>query len=489
MAESAATARPDLQAAWGLLRRRWAVMLPFLLIPVAAFVFSSRQTERYTASASILFSDKDTIASAEPDREAATNVELLSLGEIQRGIDRRVGEGGRAEDVDISEDGTANVLKITATDPSAERAARTANAYGAAYIAFRRDAARAKIGDEQRFVRNELERLGDSRRDKLRARDLKEQLRRLEFDRTQEHGGARMVQLATPPASPSSPRPVRNTVIGGIVALFLALLTALLYERLDPRMVTPNEVAATLGRPILGLIRKSRALARAPLRNPPAPADADDFLALRAHLRYSGGGGVQSVLITSSSEGDGKTTIAWNLARAAAGRETRVLFVEGDLRHPTLAQSLGLDADRNLVGVLDGNAALRDVMQEVAVPSGENGRVAPRIITVALAGEAPTRSTDAVAWERLGAALREAERDFDLIVIDTAPMLLVPDAIPLLSNVGGVLVIGRLRRTPRAALAQLREQLDNVGAPTLGAVVNSVGKDARYGYGYGAQRG
>jgi capsular exopolysaccharide synthesis family protein len=466
-------------------------MLPFLLIPIAAFVFSSRETERYTASASVLFSDKDTIASAEPDREAATNVELLSLDEIQQGIDERVGEGGRADDVDISEDGTANVLKITATDPSPERAARTANAYGAAYIAFRRDAARAEISNEQRFARNELERLGNSRREQQRARELSRQLRRLEFDRTRERGGARMVQLATPPGSPSSPRPVRNAVIGGIVALFLALLTALLFERLDPRMVTPNEVGATLGRPILGLIHKSRSLARMPLHNAPAPADVDDFLALRAHLRYLGAdGGVRSVLVTSSSEGDGKTTIAWNLARAAAGRETRVLFVEGDLRHPTLARSLGLDADRNLVGVLDGNAALRDVMQDVAVSSGENGRLAPRIITVALAGEAPARSTDALAWERLGAALREAERDFDLIVIDTAPILLVPDAIPLLSKVGGVVVIGRLRRTPRAALARLRDQLDNVGAPTLGAVVNAVGKDAGYVYGgYGGHRG
>jgi capsular exopolysaccharide synthesis family protein len=269
------------------------------------------------------------------------------------------------------------------------------------------------------------------------------------------------------------------------VALILALLTALLFERLDPRMVTPNEVGSTLGRPILGLIHKSRALARSPLRNPPAPADVDDFLALRAHLRYFGSnGGVRSVLVTSSSEGDGKTTIAWNLARVAAGRETRVLFVEGDLRHPTLARSLGLDAERTLVEVLDGSAGLGDVTQEVALPSGENGRLAPRIVTVALAGDAPTRSTDAVAWERLGAALRDAERDYDLIVIDTAPILLVPDAIPLLSKVGGVVVVGRLRRTPRAAFARLKEQLDNIGAPTLGAVVNSVGKDAAYLYGY-----
>ena len=363
-------------------------MLPFLLIPIAAFFFSSRETERYTASSSVLFSDKDTIASAEPDREAATNVELLSLGEIQQGIDRRLGEGGRAEDVDISEDGTANVLKITATDPSPERAARTANAYGAAYIAFRRDAARAEIGNEEGFVRDELARLGDSARDQLRARDLRRQLRRLEFDRSRESGGARMVELATPPGSPSSPRPVRNTVIGAVVALFLAFLTALLFERLDPRMVTPNEVGTTLGRPILGLIHKSRALARAPLRKPPPPGDVDDFLALRAHLRYFGSdGGIRSVLVTSSSEGDGKTTIAWNLARVAAGRETRGAVRRGGSPHPTLARSLGLDAKRNLVGVLDGNAALGDVLQDVAVPSGENGRRLRASSRSALAGE------------------------------------------------------------------------------------------------------
>jgi capsular exopolysaccharide synthesis family protein len=491
MAEYDAAERPDLHAAGGLLRRRYLVMLPFLLIPIAALVFSLREEERYTASASILFSDTNVVASADPVREAATNVQLLSLEEIQRGVRQRLrGTGPSADEVDATEEGEANVLTITATDPSPERAARTANAYAGAYVDFRRSSARREILAEQRFVRNEIERLGNSRRDRARRRALQERLRRLEFDQARERGGARVVQAATPPSSPTSPKPVRNTVIGGIVALFLAVLAALLFERLDPRMVTPKEVERTLGRPILGSIRKSRALARAPVGGHPEPADVDDFLALRAHLRYLDlDRPIRSVLITSGVEGDGKTTIAWNLAWVAAGRDTRVLFIEGDLRHPTLARTLGLNAERNLVRVLDGSAGLPDVTQEVALPSAENGRLPPRIMSVALAGAAPTRSTDALAWERLGAALREAERDFDLIVIDTAPILLVPDAIPLLSHVGGVVVVGRLRRTPRVALARLKEQLDTVGAPTLGAVVNSVGKDTAYVYGYDGRRG
>jgi polysaccharide biosynthesis transport protein len=207
---------------------------------------------------------------------------------------------------------------------------------------------------------------------------------------------------------------------------------------------------------------------------------------LRAHLRYlESDRRIRSVLVTSSAEGDGKTTVAWNLARVAAGRDTRVLFVEADLRHPVLTRTLGLDPSQNLGQILDGSAELSDVIQEVALPNTENGRLPPRVMAIALAGRGTSGATDAVAWERLGAALREAERQFDLIVVDTAPILLVPDAIPLLSQVGGVVVVGRLRSTPRFALARLREQLDTVGAPTLGAVVNAVGRDTVYGYGYG----
>jgi Mrp family chromosome partitioning ATPase len=466
-------------------------MLPFLLIPIAALWFSLNQEERYTASAAVLFSDKDNIASGLPEREAATNVELLSLQDIKRGVEERLGgAGSTAEKVEAGQEGAANVLTITATDASPERASRTVNAYAEAYIDFRRRTAQRALLEEQRFVRSELNRLGDSKRDRRRARSFEQRLRRLEFDRERERGGARVVQRATPPSSPSSPKPVRNTVIGGIVALFLALLTALLFERVDPRLVTPKEIEAVLGRPILGLIRKSRALAKAPVRGRPAPGDVDDFLALRAYLRYvESERAIRSVLVTSSGDGDGKTTIAWNLARVAAGRDTRVLFVECDLRHPTIARALGLDPEPNVGQILEGSAALPDITQEVALSSTENGRTPSRGMAVALAGTAPSRITDALAWERLGAAVREAERSFDLIVIDTAPILVVPDAIPLLTKVGGVLVVGRLRRTRRIALTRLKEQLDAVGAPTLGAVVNAVGKDTSHGYGYDGRHG
>jgi capsular exopolysaccharide synthesis family protein len=464
-------------------------MLPFLLIPIAALAFSLGQDKRYSASASLLFSDTENIASGLAEREAATNVALLSLDQIRRGVSRRLADKGPpSEDVKVEDEGAANILRITATDPSPARAADTANAYAREYVDFRRDTARKEIRDEQRFTRQEIERLPDTRTGRARKAALERRLRRLRFDVTQETGGTRLVSAAAAPQTPSSPKPVRNAAVGGVVALFLALLAAALFERLDPRVTTPRDVENTLERPILGLIRKNKELAHASAGSRPPPDDLDDFLALRAHLRYlRPAHDLRSVLVTSSASGDGKTTIAWNLAWAAAGRDSKVLLVEADLRNPTLARRLRADPERSLIRVLEGSAKLSDITQEIALPPQNGNHRATRVVAVAHGGPTPSKSTDPMDWERLGAALREAEREFDLIVIDTAPILLVPDAIPLLSQVGGVVVIGRLGSTPRTSLARLREQLDTVGAPTLGAVVNSVGKDSAYGYGYGSR--
>lgn len=490
MAEHDQAERPDIRTAKGLLRRRFLVMLPFLLIPIAALVFSLRQEKQYSASSSLVFRDAENIASSDPAREAATNIQLASDSAIKRRVQQQLGGPDRvAGNVKVEQQGQANVLTITATDPSPTRAANTANAYAAAYTAFRRDVARARILQQAKFTQSEIRRALRIVGSGGRVRALRQRLRRLRFDASAENGGAQVVSTATPPTAPSSPKPVRNTVLGAIVALLLAVLAAVLFERMDPRVSSPKDVAAAIRRPVLGLIRKSRGVARSPGKRPPRPADADEFLVLRARLRYANGNrNIRSVLVTSSGEGDGKTTVAWNLARVAAGPDSKVLFVEADLRNPTAARRLGVDADLSLASVLGGDAALADVIQEVALPNGRKNAAPSPVMSVAVAGGRPIRATDPLAWERLASALHDAEREFDLIVIDTPPILTVPDAIPLVSRVGGVVVVGRVGKTPRAALTRLREQLDAVGAPTLGVVVNAVRKETMYGYGYYAGR-
>ncbi len=101
------------------------------------------------------------------------------------------------------------------------------------------------------------------------------------------------------------------------------------------------------------------------------------------------------------------------------------------------------------------------------------------------AGAAPNVAANPDAWKRFGTLIESLEATYDLIVIDTPPLVAVPDAVPLLPHVDGVIVIGRLGNTPRAALARLKEQLATVDAQAVGLVVNSVAREEGHGYGYG----
>jgi succinoglycan biosynthesis transport protein ExoP len=385
--------------------------------------------------------------------------------------------------VKIVQEGQANLLTIKASDPSPGVAARTANAYAFEYVRFRREAGLSDLRARERFLESELARIPESRLGGARANSIRRELRRLSVD-SPAPGVARIMSTARPATSPSSPKPLRNTVLAGLVGLFLAGIVALLFERLDPRLKTPREAEAIFDRPILGIVHRSRALSR-PVTGRLPLHDFDSFLALRAYLRYVGPKrGLRSVLLTSGASGDGKTTVAWNLACAAAAPERRVLLIEADVRAPILASALKLKPETGVGDVLAGRAGLHDVVRDVAVESSQNGRTPARIVSVAFAGSDLARAADPFEWERLGEALA-AERDFDLIVIDTAPLVSVHDAVPLLSHVDGVIVIGRIGNTPRAALARLKDQLETVDAPTVGVVVNAVGKEAQYGYGSG----
>jgi capsular exopolysaccharide synthesis family protein len=473
-------------------------MVPFLILPIAAYVFSERQDERYESSASVLYRDIDAIAvgvnedesppvlaSGDASREGAANVALLTSVNTERQVERRLGgERAVAEEVEISAEPESNVLRIDTTDTSPGRAARTANAYALEFVSLRRRAEQRKLGTEIAFLTQELNRLGQFTISPG-ANRIRRQLRRLDFLRSQQASGARVISRAERASTPSSPRPVRNALLGGIVGLFLAGVTALLFERLDPRLRTPRDVESALDRPVLGFIRKSRALAGAPSgKGPPSP-DADDFLAIRNYLKYAHSHeDVRSLLVTSSAAGDGKTTVAWNLAWAAAGPERRALLIEADLRHPRLASRLGVRSPATLAQVLDGDATLAEAIQDVAVESSSNGQVPARVVSVVFAGPVSDRPRDPEAWERLGMAVKAVEQEFDLVVIDTPPMPSVSDAVPLAAAVDGVLVVSRMGNTPRAGLVRLREQLEAIDAPMIGAVINGVNRELAFDYGY-----
>jgi receptor protein-tyrosine kinase len=203
---------------------------------------------------------------------------------------------------------------------------------------------------------------------------------------------------------------------------------------------------------------------------------------LRANLRYFNvDREIKSVLITSATPGEGKSTVAMYLALAAASSGARVLLVESDLRRPTLNRRLGISSSHGISEVLAGARELRSAIDHIELESG----TASHTLDVLTAGPIPPNPSDLVESDKMRQIIRAAESAYDLVIVDTPPTSVVSDAIPLVRLVSGVLVVTRLGKTTKDSAHHLRDQLENLDANVLGVVVNSASRRA----GYGSQSG
>lgn len=486
-----------------LRRQAGLVLVCCIATPFVTFLVSASQEKQYTASASLLFRDagfdqtlfgSETLQrSTDPDREAATNFELVSLDTIAQRAQSRLPNVGSVEDkVTVSAAGQSDVVSVAATDGNPETAARIANVFSQKYIAFRRQADRAKITEARDLVSGRIGALPLGELNGPQARSLRDRLEQLDILASLQTGNAEIAEAAEAPASPSSPKVARNTVLGAVLGVLLGIGLALLAARLDRRLREAKEMEAIFERPILGAIPASRRLSdgRAEIGALGA-GEEESFRMMRANLRYFNvDQDIKSVLVTSAAPGDGKTTVAMNLAVTAAAA-SRVLLIEADLRHPAVAIGLGLGDAVGLSTVLAGEADIPDVARRISLPANMSAD-GPGSFDVVLAGPLPPNPSDLLESDRMREVITGAEQRYDLVVIDTPPTSVVSDAIPLVTQVGGVMVVGRLGRTTREGAEHLCSQLRHLDAPVLGVVVNGVGSGSGaygYAYGYGAHYG
>jgi capsular exopolysaccharide synthesis family protein len=184
--------------------------------------------------------------------------------------------------------------------------------------------------------------------------------------------------------------------------------------------------------------------------------------------------------------GDGKSTVALNLAKADALVGKRVLLVEADIRRPKLGSLVGLEVESGLTTFLsDPNVALADVTHSLPMSHRSNGQhAASHTLDVVVAGRIRQNPSELINSDRMRELIREAEREYDLVVLDTAPASMVADAIPLMSQATTVVIVGRVGKLTSDQAAHLREQLERIGAPAFGLVANFASGGGRYGYGY-----
>lgn len=480
-----------------ILRRRWLLIaLCAVVAGAAAAVYSSSQPKAYEGTASLLFRDAGLdqtlfgstyFAAQDPAREAATNTKLVSLGVVSdltaKALGNRVTAAQVQSEVQVEAAGQSNVVSITATDADPELAALIPNTFAEQYIRFRQDADRAKVRDALSLVRQQVAQLTPAERNTASGRSLQDRTEQLKILASLQTGNAELVQHASVPTAPSAPTPKRDGIIGGILGLLLGTGVALLLERLDRRIKDPAELGEIFDRPILGAIPESRGLGAfdhdfAVLSS----ADAEPIRMLRANLRYFNvDREIKSVLITSAAPSEGKSTVALHLAAAAARSGARVALVEADLRRPTMSARLGLTGTYGLSQVLAGVRDLRSSIEQVEATAKDGGQA----LHVLPSGPIPPNPTDLIESDRMRQIIQALERAYDLVVVDTPPTSIVSDAIPLVSEVSGVLVVGRLGKTTRDSAAHLAQQLSNLNAEVLGVVVNSIDKGGSGGYGYG----
>jgi len=298
---------------------------------------------------------------------------------------------------------------------------------------------------------------------------------------------ASIVKPATVPANPTSPKPIRDLFIGLILGLVLGIVAAFIRDSLDRRLRGSADIREHLGLPIIATLSSDALGSAAVSANGTKPIPEQDFEAVRI-LRTNIGlldvdRSPRLLAVTSAISEEGKSTIASNLAVSHALAGNLVLLIECDLRRPSMAHRLGLQQSPGLTDYLSGNAGPAEILQKLAVPSGADESESPGVVVVTAGGRVP-RPAELLGSQRMAVLLKQVREVYDVVILDTAPMLPVVDTRSLLPLVDGIVIAARSRQTTRDQATALREALHHSGtdAPTGVVVTGVTSGDESYGY-------
>ena len=305
---------------------------------------------------------------------------------------------------------------------------------------------------------------------------LRDQYLAVRLEEAAEAGVVEIVQLATY-ALPVAVSPWNKMLLGLIAGLMLGTGFALIREKMDHSINRPEQIEQILLIPNLAVIPDAGPYLLEPGgngdgdRNALNTPGAEAYRILRANLLFSQGG-LKSLVVTSATPGEGKTTTAVNLAAAMARQGLHVLLMECDLRRPSLSrlfetQNGGFD----LEDVLLENRAWREAIH----PSGIAG------LDVLLASRSLPRAAEYLAGADMKELLDTLTGQYDIVILDTSPLLVAADAAVLGAIADGVLLVVRATHTDREAVQRAVHQLALVGARVVGTVLNDPsGSMSRY---------
>jgi capsular exopolysaccharide synthesis family protein len=399
-------------------------------------------------------------------------------------LNSKIGAGEILSSIVATPSAEADTATVTATTSSPTLSAEMANAYGEAYISFRRSADRSQVQDAIDLAESSLGKLTPEAREGTEGRALTKQLDQLKLVQALQTGGAELVQRASPPSSPTPLNTKRNVVFGIVLGALLGFGLAALLERIDRRVRSVEELEELYGLPILARIPRSRRLAgRREAGLGPQTQEGEAFRVLRTNLRYFDvDRDVHSILMVSPEEGDGKSTVTRGLAMTMAAMGDDIVLVEADLRKGgEFRQITGSPAD-GLSNVLAGTP-LEKVLIKMDVSEESSGH--SRELTVLPSGPVPPNPTELLESDRMKQVLAELQESFRFVILDSPALAAVGDALALVPEVSEVIVVGGLGKTTRDAARELSKQFALLGRRPIGVAANFTNPErAKYSHYY-----
>jgi Mrp family chromosome partitioning ATPase/capsular polysaccharide biosynthesis protein len=524
-----------------LWKRKWLILAVAVIAGLGTYLYYKRQAPVYGASTQLYFGSAaeqqgagsgsssigKTGLSARGLTDQAAVINSAIIGLPARKKLREEGDLAAARGKVVAKaNNTNDFIAITTEARTPKGAVALANGYAAQYIKRQRSQYLRNIRTQLVNTRAQLRRIEPpltptttttgkgkttkaatpSSASELQAASLQNKISQLENALT-SYAGVQQVGLAKGSGPPLSPKPKQNAIFGFVLGLLLASIAAYVLSRFDRRVRSLSDLEELYQAQILAALPAVRTpVLRSEGRPRPAKALLEPLRRLHTtlHLGDMLNGNPENrprvLLVVSPDAGDGRSSMIANLALVTAEAGERVAVVEADFRRPTLGRVLEVSGPNGLAQVLAGQVEPAVAMQPVHMPAtsldaaagaSPNGAVETAVQTMRgsasllLHGAAAPNPPALLGSEAMAQLVRALRDDYDYVLIDAPPPLEVSDAMPLLPQVDGILILARIGHTRDVSAERLAQLLAHTStAPLLGVVGNCVSRKdiQRYGF-------
>jgi Mrp family chromosome partitioning ATPase/capsular polysaccharide biosynthesis protein len=492
-------------------RFKWMTLAVVIGVTAGSYYYAQRKPKQYRATTRVILLASpqeqqlpNVFATAVPnDRvtadEAVLIVDPATAGIVARILHYRGDPFALLSGVSATPVLNADFIDISAVNRSPIAAARIANGFANAFAQERRNQVLSEV---KQTIATDTRQLNTtpptSAANRTTRTGLIASINQLGAALNLPGSPVQQVTPAAVPGSPFAPRPKQIAVFAFVIALILSILAAFGLERFSDQLFELEDLESGYGQPVLAMLpHAGRANPVSKGKVTVAPELREALRTLRTSLDLLGSGGHRTLLIVSALPNEGKSTVTRNLAMAYAESGKRVVVIESDARKPGLAKMCNARAEPGLTQVLAGSATFEDSRQSIPLdqafgtessPASTNGQGAVEGLitgsfTLLSSGPPVHNPPGLLNSPQMLELLREVREKFDIVLVDSAPVLAVSDALPLLPEVDGVIVVTRLGLIRRNAARRFLDVVGRVeGHNILGVVANDVRiSDLSYG--------